>query len=66
MYNGREVLETDTAKSIGLKEGDNIDCFDRILTEFCKARGLKRDLVCFMYNGREVSETDTAKSFGLK
>ena len=30
MYNGREVLETDTAKSIGLKEGDNIDCFDRL------------------------------------
>ena len=36
------------------------------MTEFCKARGLKRDLVCFMYNGREVFETDTAKSIGLK
>ena len=29
MYNGQEVIETDTPKSIGLKEGDNIDCFDR-------------------------------------
>ena len=29
MYNGREVFETDTPMSIGLKEGDNIDCFDR-------------------------------------
>ena len=29
MYNGREVTETDTPESIGLKEGDNIDCFDR-------------------------------------
>ena len=29
MYNGREVNETDTPESIGLKEGDNIDCFDR-------------------------------------
>ena len=29
MYNGREVFETDTPKSIDLKEGDNIDCFDR-------------------------------------
>ena len=36
------------------------------MTEFCKVRGLKRDLVCFMYNGREVFETDTAKSIGLK
>ena len=36
------------------------------MTEFCKARGLERDLVCFMYNGREVFETDTAKSIGLK
>lgn len=36
MYNGREVLETDTAKSIGLKEGDNIDCFDRIPTDNIK------------------------------
>ena len=29
MYNGREVIETDTPESIGLKEGDNTDCFDR-------------------------------------
>ena len=29
MYNGREVTVTDTPESIGLKEGDNIDCFDR-------------------------------------
>ena len=36
------------------------------MTEFCKARGLKRDLVCFMYNGREVFETDTAKSIRMK
>ena len=36
------------------------------MTEFCKARGLERDLVCFMHNGQEVYETDTAKSIGLK
>ena len=36
------------------------------MTEFCKARGLKRDLVCFMSNGREVSKTDTAKSIRMK
>ena len=29
MYNGREVFENDSPNSIGLKEGDNIDCFDR-------------------------------------
>ena len=29
MYNGEEVFETDTPNSIDLKEGDNIDCFDR-------------------------------------
>ena len=29
MYNGREIFETDTPKSIGLKHGENIDCFDR-------------------------------------
>ena len=38
----------------------------RIMTEFCEARGHKRDVVCFMYNGQEVFETDTAKSIGLK
>ena len=29
MLNGREVFETDTPRSIGLKEGDQIDCFYR-------------------------------------
>ena len=29
IYNGREVFETDTPESIGLKEGDYVDCFDR-------------------------------------
>ena len=31
------------------------------MTEFCKARGVERDLVCFLYNGQEVFETDTKK-----
>ena len=29
MYNGQEVLETDTPDSIGLTEGDNIGVYDR-------------------------------------
>ena len=36
IHNGREILETDTPESIGLKEGDNIDCFDRWLNLFVK------------------------------
>lgn len=29
IFNGREVFETDTPESIGLKEGDNIDCYEK-------------------------------------
>ena len=36
MYKGQEILETDTPNSIGLKEGDTIDCFDRWLNLFAK------------------------------
>ena len=31
MHNGREVVVTDTPNSIGLKEGDNIDVYDRYI-----------------------------------
>ena len=38
MYNGQGVNETDTPKSIGLKEGDNIYCYDRCLNLFVKVK----------------------------
>ena len=38
----------------------------RMMDDFCKIRGLEKEMVCFMYNGLEVSETDTPKSIGLK
>ena len=36
------------------------------MTNFCKSRGIERELVCFMYNGVEILEIDTPKSIGLK
>jgi len=47
MYYGQEVFETDTPKSIGLKEGDNIDCFDRVPTNNLKNQLIfdKRDQI---------------------
>ena len=36
------------------------------MTDFCKTRGLEKEMVCFMYNGLEVAETDTPESIGLK
>ena len=32
IYNGQEIFETDTPKSIGLKEGDNTYVFDRLIS----------------------------------
>ena len=36
------------------------------MADFCKIRGIKKEMVCFMYYGQEVFETDTPKSIGLK
>ena len=30
MFEGREVFEEDTLNSIGMKEGDNIDAYERL------------------------------------
>ena len=30
VFNGRKVFETDTPKLIGMKEGDNIDAYERL------------------------------------
>ena len=31
MIKGKEVFETDTPKSIGMKQGDNIDAYERFV-----------------------------------
>ena len=40
--------------------------FFRLMADFCKTRGLVKEMVCFMYNGQEVFETDTPNSIDLK
>ena len=36
------------------------------MTEYCKIKKLKRDLVSFYFGGREILDTDTPNSLGLK
>ena len=38
----------------------------RLMTDFCKKRGLQRNMVSFMYNGREIFESDTPSSLHMK
>lgn len=40
-------------------------CF-RFMTDFCKKRGLQRNMVSFMYNDREIFESDTPNSICMK